>query len=110
MQIDIDIQPLKQDILLQLDSAAYNVEKNWERIQASISSSELSEQSLEAERRKLEVGVGNTNFVITRQTALANAQSRVYRAITDYYRDLTGYDSLLGITLEKNGISVPVLD
>ncbi len=110
LQSDINIEQLKQDILLQLDNAAFSLEKSWERIQASINSSELAEKSLTADRRRLETGVGNTRFVINRQTELGNAQVSVFRAITDYYRDLTDYDRVLGITLEKHGISIPSLD
>ncbi len=110
LQSEINIERFKQDILLQLDGAAYGVQKSWERIQAAMNSSSLAEQSLTADRRRLETGVGNTRFVINRQTELASAQVSVFRAITDYYRDLTDYDRLLGITLEKYNISVPRLN
>ncbi|MEM9159625.1 MAG: TolC family protein [Verrucomicrobiota bacterium] len=105
-QTEINLERQKQFILVSLDSAAYRVEKSWERIQVSKSTRELAEKSLEAEEKKLKAGTGFTFRVLDLQTELANAQVGELQAIADYYRDLAEYDRQTGATLDHHNISV----
>jgi len=102
---EIELEQLKQLILLRLDDAARRVSTSWLRIEATREARVLAERSLEAEEKKLNLGVSRSFFVLELQGDLANAQVRETRAITDYYTALARYELERGTILETYNIA-----
>jgi len=103
-QSEIGLDQLKQSILIRLDNAARNVTSSWDRIEATRAARLLAEKSLEAEEKKLNLGVSRSFFVLELQGDLANAQSRETRAITDYHSAVALYELEKGTILDTYGI------
>lgn len=103
-QSEIGLEQLKQTILIRLDNAARRVTSSWERIKATREARLLAEKSLEAEEKKLNLGVSRSFFVLELQGDLASAQIRETRAITDYHIAVAEYELEKGTILETYGI------
>ena len=103
-QSEIGLDQLKQSILIRLDNAARQVASSWERIEVTRAARRLAEKSLEAEEKKLNLGVSRSFFVLELQGDLANAQSRETRAITDYHSAVALYELEKGSILDTYGI------
>jgi outer membrane protein TolC len=99
-QAELGLRKLEQDIRLELDNAAIQLTADWERIQAARTARELSEQSLQAEEKKLQAGTSTTFFVLRLQGDLAIAEIREINALTDYAKSLARYHRVRGKILD----------
>lgn len=105
-QSKMELEALKQEILLQLDDAATRVRTNWQRILAARRARELAEKSLQAEEKKLQAGTSTTFVVLRLQGDLADAETREQIALTDYHNALEDYHLALGTTLVQRRINL----
>jgi outer membrane protein TolC len=76
------------------------------RYSAAVDTRKLQEQLLEMERRKFSLGTSTFNNVIVVQRSLATAQTGEVAALGAYSQARVGLDHTLGVTLEKNNVSV----
>ena len=82
------------------------IETDIKRVQATRASRVLAEQKLNAEEKKLEVGI-STNFqVLEFQKDMAVAESNETKAIIDYNRSLINLERAKGTILATNNISL----
>lgn len=100
------LRQLEQQIMLEVEIAAKDVETAWQQIGATRHARELAEQSLVAEEKKLQVGNSSTFFVLRLQGDLASAEIRENQAITDYLIARAEYDRVLGATLLRRRIEI----
>ncbi|MEE8219198.1 MAG: TolC family protein, partial [bacterium] len=101
------------DVVRQLDEdrmgvreAVRQVETDINRVQATRAARVLAEKKLDAEEKKLEVGI-STNFqVLEFQEDLAEAESDETKAIIDYNKSLIRLERAKGTILATNNISL----
>ena len=75
-------------------------------MQAAQAARELSQQKLEAEQSKFEVGMSTNYFVVQAQRDLADAQNSELRAILNYRKALVEIDRVQSTTLQNLNITV----
>jgi len=97
---------LEQAILLDLDSAASQINSNWKRLGSARKSRELAEQSLQAEQKRYQTGISTTFILIRLQTDLANAQVRELVAANDYRKSVVEWERQTGTLLANHHIEL----
>ncbi len=105
-QAELSLKNQEQQAFLEIRDAVRNVQMNYKRIQAYKVARELAEEKLEAEEKKLKVGLTTNYLVLQNQRDLANARSAELRAIIDYNLSLATLDRALGMTLDKRNIKM----
>lgn len=100
------LERTEQRILVEVREAVRNVETNIKRVSVTRGARELSQKKLEAEEKKLAVGLSSVREVLRFQDDLSSEQSREIRALTDYNVSLANLDRAKGTTLERLNIVV----
>jgi outer membrane protein TolC len=86
------------------------VETDYKRVQAYRVARELAEQKLDAEEKKLKVGLTTNYVVLQYQRDLADARSAELRAIIDYNLSLAQLDRATGTSLKKKNIQLSIYE
>ncbi|MGB8953580.1 MAG: TolC family protein [Candidatus Aminicenantales bacterium] len=95
------LKSLEQQVALEISDAVRSVETNAKRVEAYRVARELAEKRLEAEEKKLKVGLSINYFVLEYQDSLANAKSMELKALVDYNLSLARLKKAMGTSLEK---------
>jgi outer membrane protein TolC len=109
LQLDQSIAKLKtqeQQIFLDVSDAVRSVETDAKRVDAYRIARELAEKRLEAETKKLNVGLTTNYFVLEYQKALADARSMEIKAMVDYSLSQARLEKAVGSSLASRNISV----
>jgi HAE1 family hydrophobic/amphiphilic exporter-1 len=110
-ELDLDASKVteeqsRQNIVVQVRSAARDVDTAARTIVASRAARDAAEQNLEAERRRYENGM-TTNFqVLQIQQQLSDARVRELQALVGYNQAVASYHRQVGDTLEAHNIRV----
>lgn len=96
----------EQRILVEVREAVRNVETSIKRVSVTRGARELAQKQLEAEERRLAVGLSSVREILRFQDALSLEQSREIRALTDYNISLAHLERAKGTTLERLNIAV----
>src|SRR4029079_5740399 len=78
----------------QVRDAAWKIEMNAKRIEPPRSARELSEQRLDAERKRFEVGMSTSFLTIQAQRDLAQARTNELSAVLAYDLSLVDFEAL----------------
>ena len=110
-QVELDqsqakLRTLDQQVALEVSDAVRNVETNAKRVDAYRLARELAAKRLEAEEKKLSVGLSTPYFVLEYQEGLANARSMELKALVDYNLSLARLEKVVGTSLENRNIKV----
>jgi outer membrane protein TolC len=105
-QARVILERTEQRILVEVRDAVRNVETNIKRVSVSRGARELAQKKLEAEEKKLAVGLSSVREVLRFQDDLSLEQSREIRALTDYKSSLANLDRAKGTTLERLNIVI----
>jgi outer membrane protein TolC len=105
-QSETSLQSLEQQIVVLVGNSAGQIETTRKRVEAAKVARELGQQALDAELKRLRAGTGSTFFVLQQQEILTSLEVSELRAQSDYQKALADYDRQLGVTLEKQRISV----
>jgi outer membrane protein TolC len=100
------IKNQEQQVFLEIKNAVRAVETDYKRVQAYKVARELAERKLQAEEKKLKVGLTTNYMVLFQQRDLANARSAELKAIIDYNLSLAGLEKTLGTSLKNKNIKV----
>ncbi len=103
-QSEARLKSLRQRAELEISDAVRTVESNVKRIEAYRLARELAEKSLEAEQRKLAVGLSTNYFVLDFQDRVANARSIELRAKIDYILSVERLEKATAMSLIKRGL------
>ncbi len=109
LELDQSLANLKireQQVFLEVSDAVRNLETDAKKVQAFRIARELAEKRLEAEMKKLGVGLTTNYFVLQYQEQLATAWSNEIRALVDYNVSLARLDKVTGKTLESRHIAI----
>jgi len=97
---------LEQQARLEVSDAVREIETNVKRVQAYRIARELAEKRLDAEQKKLGVGLTTNYFVLQYQEELANARSLEIKSLVDYNLSLARLDKAAGTSLETRNIQI----
>lgn len=109
MDLDQSLVKLKnqeQQMILDVSDAVRMIETNDKRTEAYRVARELAEKSLDAEVKKLQVGLSTNYFVLDFQEKLANARSMELKAKVDYILSVARLDKAMGTSLEKRNLKI----
>ncbi|MEN6312164.1 MAG: TolC family protein [Acidobacteriota bacterium] len=96
----------EQQIALEVSDAVLTLETAAKSVDAYRIARELAEKQLEAEMKKLNVGLSTNYFVLQYQNDLANARSNELKALVDYNIAVAKISQVTGTTLETRNISL----
>src|ERR1017187_425324 len=103
-QAILSLKSLEQDIVVGVDNAVGHVQTNLKSVEAARAATRLSQESLDAEKKKLLAGTSTTFLVLQAQSQLAAARSAEIRAEADYSESIVALDLVEGTILDKNNI------
>ena len=95
---------------MEIKNAVRAVRTDYKRVQAYRVARELAEQKLNAEEKKLKVGLTTNYVVLQYQRDLADARSAELRAIIDYNLSLAQLDRTTGASLKKKNIQLSIYE
>lgn len=96
----MELDRLKQQILLRLDSALAEVRTSLQRIEFSRRAREFSEITLNAELKKLQAGTSSTFVVLRLQNDLATAEVRELLVLANYHKSRAAYARIKGTLIQ----------
>ncbi len=105
-QTQVRIKSLEQQIELEVSDALRTIETNAKRVDALRISRELAEKTLDAEEKKLKVGLSTNYFVLDFQEKLANARSAELRARIDLILSMESLEKAMGVSLDKRAFKI----
>jgi outer membrane protein TolC len=100
----LTLKNTEQQTFLEIRNAVRLVETNYKRIAAYRLARELAEKKLEAEDKKLKVGLTTNYIVLQHQRDLATTRSNELRAIADYLLAQAALEKAMGVSLDKKNI------
>lgn len=98
-QSKLRLRNQEQQIFLEVSNGVRAVQTDFKRIQAYKVARELAEEKLEAEEKKLMVGLTTNYLVLQYQRDLANAQGAELRAVIDYNLSIARLNRTMGINI-----------
>jgi len=96
----------EQQIFLEVSDAILSLETAAKSVDAYRVARELAEKQLEAEMKKLSVGMSTNYFVLTYQDALASARTFELKSLVDYNVAVAKIAQVTGSTLETRNITL----
>jgi outer membrane protein TolC len=102
----VKLKNLEQQVELEVSDAVRANETNAKKVEAYRVARDLAEKSLDAEEKKLKVGLSTNYFVLEFQEKLANARSMEVKAKIDYILSMGRLEKAMGTSLEKRNIKV----
>jgi len=105
-QAEARLKTQEQQVYLEVSDAVRTLETAAKSVDAYRVARELAEKQLEAEMKKLNVGMSTNYFVLTYQDALASARSFEMRALVDYNVAVANIAKVTGTTLEMRNITL----
>jgi outer membrane protein TolC len=100
------IQDLEERIMEEVRAAVRSVLASSQLVQASRAARRLAEKQLEAEEKKLRVGLSTVFFVLQFQQDLADERSTEIRALTAYLQALVRLEEAKNTLLQSYSIIV----
>ena len=94
-----ELQQIELRISQQVRDAARQVDTSLRRVQATQKSRELMERRLEAEQKRMSVGLSTTFQLFQTQRDLTSARQQELNAIIDYNRALVGFEAVQRVPL-----------
>jgi outer membrane protein TolC len=107
LQLDQSLARLKnqeQQIYLEVSDAVRSMETGAKGVEAYRIARELAEKRLEAETKKLNVGLTTNYFVLQYQEGLANARLLEIKALVDYNLSQARLEKAVGSSLQNRDI------
>lgn len=98
------IKNLEENIIAEVRSAVRDILTNVQRVRATRSASRLAQRQLEAEERKLQVGLATVFTVLDFQERLAVERSSEINALTEYMKALVRLEEVKGTLLQSYNI------
>ena len=105
-QAKLMLQDQEQQVFLEIRNAVRSVQINYKRVQAYRAARELAERSLQAEEKRLQVGLTTNYTVLQFQRDLANARRAEIRSIIDYNLSMAALERAMGTNLKNKSIEV----
>jgi len=95
------LESSRQNLIFNVRTAIRNLESDRKRLDASRASRILQEKKVDAEKKKLAVGLSTNHVVLDFQDDLAQAQSEELLAMVDYEKNLAQLERYMGENLPQ---------
>lgn len=105
-QEQMRLKQLYVQIRMQVINGQYALTNDRAAVQAAIANRNYNKQSLTAENKKLHLGAATAADVLQQERNLATAEASLISATAKYATDRAALADLLGITLDRYGISI----
>jgi outer membrane protein len=105
-QAELQMQRAVNQVRVDVKTNLINLQQARARYETAVTTRQLSEQSLEAEQKRFNYGVGSVALVIAAQQQLASDQDAEVQAMANYTHAKIGFDDAMGRTLEVNNVSM----
>jgi len=105
-QAQAQLKTQEQQIFLEVSDAVRTLETAAKAVDAYRVARELAERQLEAEMKKLSVGMSTNYFVLTYQDSLASARSAEIQSLVTYNIAKANIAKVTGTTLEQRNVSL----
>lgn len=109
-QAALRLKGQEQQVALEIKNAVRAVQTDYKRIHAYRVARELAVKKLDAEEKKLKVGLTTNYVVLQYQRDLVDARSAELRAIVDYNLSLAQLDRATGTSLKKKNIKLSIYE
>ncbi len=106
MNAEASLASVRQQIIVGVREAVRRVQTDFKRIETTRSARIMSEKQLQAEQKRLKVGLSTTRFVLDFQRDLATAQGNELRAVVDYNKSLSNFARHKATTLDRYDIQL----
>jgi outer membrane protein TolC len=103
-QAQVRLQQLENQVRIEVRNAQFDVKQNRAAVDAAQAAVEFQRQTLDADQKKLAVGVGTPTAVLQDQAALTSAESNLVSAMAAYEKSQVEMDRATGLLLERAGI------
>ena len=103
-QAQMRLQQLENQVRIEVRNAQFAVQQNRAAVRAAQAAADYAHQTLDAEQKKLEVGVSTPTNVLQNQSALTTAQSNLVSAMAAYEKSRVELDRATGLLLDHTGI------
>jgi outer membrane protein TolC len=105
-QAELQLQRAMNQVRVDVKTNVIGLQQARSRYETAVASRVLAEQTLEAEQKRFQAGVGSVALVIGAQQGLASAQDSEVQAMANYTHNKISFDMALGRALEVNHISM----
>jgi outer membrane protein TolC len=105
-QSQLALKSLENQIAIQVRNDQFTVQQNRARVAASQKARELAAQTLDAEQKKYNLGASTYLAVLQDERDLAQAESALVSAMTNYAKSRVQLDRDTAQTLERNNIKL----
>jgi outer membrane protein TolC len=105
-QTELQMQRAINQVRVDVKTNVINLQQARSRYETAAATRVLAEQSLDAEQKRFQYGVGSVALVIQAQQDLANDQDGEVQAMANYTHAKIGFDAAMGRTLEVNHVSM----
>jgi outer membrane protein TolC len=105
-QAELQLQRAINQVRVDVKTAVIGLEQARSRYETAVDTRKLGEQTLEAEQKRFQAGVGSVALVMQAEKDLANAEDAEVQAMANYTHAKIFFDGAMGRTLEVNHISI----
>jgi outer membrane protein TolC len=105
-QAELRLAQYYTQIRMQVVNAMFALNNDRAQVQAAQATRDYDQQSLDAERKKLDLGASTTASVLMQQRNLATAEASLIQAHAAYAKDRSGLYQTLANTLQHYGINM----
>jgi outer membrane protein TolC len=99
------LRSLEQKVLLEVRDAWRSLEMNRQKIHTSSATRELAEKQLDAERKRMSLGLTTNYQVLQMEQDYRNAQTKSLVALAEYWKARAKLLKAAGTLLEKEGVN-----
>jgi outer membrane protein len=103
-QAQVRLQQLENQVRIEVRNAQFDVQQNRAAVGAAQAAVDFQKETLDADQKKLAVGVGTPTAVLQDQAALTSAESNLVSAMAAYEKSQVEMDRATGLLLERAGI------
>ncbi|MBZ5622289.1 MAG: TolC family protein [Acidobacteriia bacterium] len=105
-QAELQLQRAMNQVRVDVKTNVIGLQQARSRYETAVASRVLAEQTLDAEQKRFQAGVGSVALVIQAQQGLASTQDAEVQAMANYTHNKISFDLALGRALEVNHISM----
>jgi outer membrane protein TolC len=105
-QAELQLQRAVNQVRVDVKTNLINLQQARARYETAVATRQLSEQSLDAEEKRFNYGVGSVALVIAAQQQVASDQDAEVQAMANYTHAKIAFDDAMGATLEVNHVNM----
>jgi outer membrane protein len=103
-QAQVRLQQLENQVRIEVRNAKFDTQQNRASVDAAQAALDFQRQTLDADQKKLAVGVGTSTAVLQDESALTAAESNLVSALAAYEKSQVEMDRATGLLLDRAGI------